>query len=136
MAKILGLDIGGKRTGMAETDVMQMMAFPLKTVPTLELMKHIDQFIQENSPQVIVVGDPDELGTGAAHSTELIAQWVKKIRTKYPSIEVVCVDESFTSQLASEALIAGGMKKKKRQEKGALDKVAASLILERYLQQL
>lgn len=136
MAKILGLDIGGKRTGMAETDVMQMMAFPLKTVPTSELMNHIDQFIQENHPQTIVVGDPDELGTGTSHSTELIHQWVKKIKTKHPSIDVVCVDESFTSQLASEALIAGGMKKKERQEKGVLDKVAASLILERYLQQL
>lgn len=136
MAKILGLDIGGKRTGMAETDVMQMMAFPLKTVPTSELMSHIDQFIQENQPQTIVVGDPDELGTGTAHSAELIDHWVKKIQNKYSTIEVVCVDESFTSQLASQALIAGGMKKKKRQEKGALDKVAASLILERYLQQL
>lgn len=135
MAKILALDIGGKRTGMAETDPLQMMAFPLRTVATADLDAELEVYVRENAPEIIVVGDPAVLSGEVTDSSSLIENWVGRIQNKFPNVQVVRVDESDTSKLASEALIMGGMKKSKRREKGALDKVAASLILERYLEQ-
>jgi len=135
MAKILALDIGGKRTGMAETDPLQMMAFPLRTVATADLDAELEVYVRENAPEIIVVGDPAVLSGEVTDSSSLIENWVGRIQNKFPNVQLVRVDESDTSKLASEALIMGGMKKSKRREKGALDKVAASLILERYLEQ-
>lgn len=129
MAKILALDIGGRRTGMAETDPLGMMAFPLKTVETGELMSTLETYVAVEGTKTIVIGKP----ALATDSTELIDLWGEKIHKRWPLMEIVFVDEDFTSQEASQMLIMGGMKKSKRREKGALDKVAASLILERYL---
>ena len=129
MAKILALDIGGRRTGMAETDPLGMMAFPLKTVDTGELMSTLETYVAAEGTKTIVIGKP----AMATDSTEFIDLWGAKIHKRWPLMEIVFVDEDFTSQEASQMLIMGGMKKSKRREKGALDKVAASLILERYL---
>ncbi len=129
MAKILALDIGGRRTGMAETDPLGMMAFPLKTVDTSELMSTLESYVAAEGTKTIVIGKP----AMATDSTELIDLWGEKIHKHWPLMEIVFVDEDFTSQEASQMLIMGGMKKSKRRQKGALDKVAASLILERYL---
>lgn len=129
MAKILALDIGGRRTGMAETDPIGMMAFPLKTVDTGELMSTLEDYVDAEGTKTVVIGRP----AMATHSTELIDLWGEKIHKRWPLMEIVFVDEDFTSKEASQMLIMGGMKKSKRKEKGTLDKVAASLILERYL---
>lgn len=135
MAKIVSLDIGGKRTGMAETDAMQMMAFPLKTVLTEHLLEELTNYITSELPEVIVIGDPDGIEGMSTDSSELVSAWVSKIKIKWPLINVVKVDETYSSQLASRMLYEGGMRKSKRREKGAVDKVAASIILERYLDQ-
>lgn len=132
MSKIVALDLGARRTGMAETDPMRMMAFPLTTVDTTALLTELESYVQLENPEVMVIGDPGE----ETDSSPLIREWTELIKKKWPHIEVVLVDESGTSQEASQALIKGGMKKSKRREKGALDKVAAALILERYLAQL
>lgn len=129
MAKVLALDIGGRRTGMAETDPLGMMAFPLKTVDTGSLMAVLEEYVATEGTQTIVIGKPSI----ATDSTEIIDLWAAKIHKRWPIIEIVFVDEDFTSKEASQMLIMGGMKKSKRKEKGTLDKVAASLILERYL---
>ena len=129
MAKVLALDIGGRRTGMAETDPLGMMAFPLKTVDTGSLMAVLEEYVAEEGTKTMVIGKP----AIATDSTELIDLWAAKIHKRWPLMEIVFVDEDFTSKEASQMLIMGGMKKSKRKEKGALDKVAASLILERYL---
>ena len=129
MAKVLALDIGGRRTGMAETDPLGMMAFPLKTVDTGSLMGVLEEYVVAEGTQTIVIGKP----AIATDSTEIIDLWGAKIHNRWPLMEIVFVDEDFTSIEASQMLIMGGMKKSKRKEKGALDKVAASLILERYL---
>ena len=129
MAKVLALDIGGRRTGMAETDPLGMMAFPLKTVETGSLMEVLEEYVVAEGTQTIVIGKP----AIATDSTEIIDLWGAKIHNRWPLMEIVFVDEDFTSKEASQMLIMGGMKKSKRKEKGALDKVAASLILERYL---
>jgi len=129
MAKVLALDIGGKRTGMAETDPLGMMAFPLKTVETAALMTALELYVSNEKVKTMVIGKP----AMATDSSELIDLWAEKIHKRWPLMEIVFVDEDFTSQEASRVLVAGGMKKSKRREKGVLDKVAASLILERYL---
>lgn len=129
MAKVLALDIGGRRTGMAETDPLGMMAFPLKTVDTGSLMAVLEEYVAAEGTQIIVIGKP----AIATDSTEIIDLWAAKINKRWPLMEIVFIDEDFTSKEASQMLIMGGMKKSKRKEKGALDKVAASLILERYL---
>ena len=129
MAKVLALDIGGRRTGMAETDPLGMMAFPLKTVDTGSLMAVLEEYVASEGTQTMVIGKP----AIATHSTEIIDLWAAKIHKRWPLMEIVFVDEDFTSKEALQMLIMGGMKKSKRKEKGALDKVAASLILERYL---
>ena len=129
MAKVLALDIGGRRTGMAETDPLGMMAFPLKTVDTGSLMAVLEEYVAAEGTQTIVIGKT----AIATDSTEIIDLWAAKIHKRWPLMEIVFVDEDFTSKEASQMLIMGGMKKSKRKEKGTLDKVAASLILERYL---
>jgi putative holliday junction resolvase len=133
MAKVLALDIGGKRTGIAESDPLQMMAFPLKTVSTTELMEILENYISSEKPRTVVIGKPAMLRKGPTDSTEIIEMWAKKIHLRWPLLEIIFVDEDFTSQEAAQMLIRGGMRKSKRKEKGAVDKVAASLILERYL---
>ena len=133
MAKVLALDIGGQRTGLAESDPLQMMAFPLKTVATGELMEALEAYILLEQPKTVVIGKPAMLRKGQANSTEIIEIWAEKIHARWPLMEIVFVDEDFTSVEASQLLIKGGMRKSKRKEKGTLDKVAASLILERYL---
>lgn len=129
MAKVLALDIGGRRTGMAETDPLAMMAFPLKTVDTGSLMAVLEEYVATEGTQTIVIGKPSI----ATDSTEIIDLWAAKIHRRWPLMEIVFVDEDFTSKEASQMLIMGGVKKSKRKQKGTLDKVAASLILERYL---
>jgi putative Holliday junction resolvase len=100
-------------------------------VETDTLMGELEAYVKAEHPEVIVVGDPGE-GTD---SSALVQGWTQKLRAKWPNIDVVLVDEIGTSNEASQALVMGGMKKSKRREKGALDKVAAALILERYLAQ-
>ena len=114
---------------MAETDPLGMMAFPLKTVDTGSLMAVLEEYVAAEGTQTMVIGKP----AIATDSTEIIVLWAAKIHKRWPLMEIVFVDEDFTSKEASQMLIMGGMKKSKRKEKGALDKVAASLILERYL---
>ena len=133
MAKVLALDIGGQRTGLAESDPLQMMAFPLKTVATGELMEALEAYILLEQPKTVVIGKPAMLRKKQTNSTEIIEILAEKIHVRWPLIEIVFVDEDFTSLEASQLLIEGGVRKSKRKEKGTLDKVAASLILERYL---
>ena len=114
---------------MAETDPRGMMAFPLKTVDTGSLMAVLEEYVAAEGTKTMVIGKP----AIATDSTEIIDLWAAKIHKRWPLMEIVFVDEDFTSKEASQMLIMGGMKKSKRKEKGTLDKVAASLILERYL---
>jgi putative Holliday junction resolvase len=135
MAKIVALDIGMKRTGIAESDALQMMAFPLVTVYTEELMGFLRSRMLEEPCEELVVGAPTRWDGSASEVANFINDLCEKIQSTWPQLRIVRVDERFTSSLASDALLRGGMKKSKRQEKGAVDKVAAALILENYLAQ-
>jgi putative Holliday junction resolvase len=135
MPKILALDIGLKRTGVAESDELQMMAFPLETVATNELLSYVQDYELKTGIVDLVVGAPKQMDGSLSESAEFIDHWLKKCKAALPHVSVVRIDERFTSKLASQALFDGGMKKSQRSQKGMIDKVAAALILQSYLAQ-
>lgn len=124
-----------KRTGIAESDAMQIMAFPLLTVFTEELMGFLHSRMLEEPCEELVVGQPTRWDGSDSQVADFINGICQKIQSTWPDLRILRVDERFTSSLASDALFRGGMKKSMRQEKGAIDKVAAALILENYLAQ-
>ncbi len=133
--KILGLDVGGKRTGVAITDALQMIASPKTTVPTPEILFFIQKMQQEEPLAGIVVGDPKDLSGGSSDATPVVTQVVAAIKKHFPEIEVVMVDERFTSKMAIQVMVQSGMAKKKRQEKGVVDQISAAIILQSFLDQ-
>lgn len=135
MAKIVALDVGAKGTGIAESDPMHIMAFPLETVATDSLFTFLQGRQAVEPIEELVVGAPLRWDGSPSEVATFIDGLCVKIEQKWPELRIIRVDERFTSSLAADALVKGGMKKSKRQEKGAVDKVAAALILENYLAQ-
>ena len=131
MARWIGLDLGMARTGIAVTDRDAMIASPLETVATKDLLSRLQALVNEESCAGFVVGDPGPL----ADSAPLIAQWEQRLKKAFPGKTIRKVDESFSSREARSAMVAGGMKKSRRQEKGAMDRVAAAIILQRFLEE-
>ena len=124
MAKIVALDVGAKRTGVAESDPMHMMAFPLETVETESLLMFLQRRQEVEPIEELVVGAPIRWDGTPSEVAQFIDGLCKKIGEKWPELNIIRVDERFTSSLAADALVKGGMKKSKRREKGAVDKVA------------
>ena len=133
MGRLLGLDVGARRTGMAATDELQLICSPLKTIETDLLTKEIEDMHARSPFDAIVVGKPNLIVSSETHATAVISDVVGKLTKRFPSLPVHFVDESHTSAEASAIQRAGGMKKSKRREKGSLDAIAASLILQRHL---
>ncbi len=134
MAKIIALDIGGKRTGIAETDPFQTIASPRETVLTEQLELYLKNWFQEEEVEAIVLGEPLGLDGGESDNSQRVREWQQKLSALYPDKKIVLQDERFTSKLAQRAQIESGMKKKKRREKGSLDPISAAIILNDYLQ--
>lgn len=134
MARILGIDYGRKRTGIAVTDSLQIVANSLATVPTHTLLDFIKNYIAQEAVEAIVIGQPTQLDGQPSESMRYIAPFVKKLQKELPLMPVIMVDERFTSSIAHQAMIDGGMKKSQRQEKGRVDAIAATIILNDYLQ--
>lgn len=134
MGKALGIDYGLKRTGLAITDELQMIASPLEGVDTALLFQRIDALVAQENISDIVVGDPDVFG-GTSDSTAAIAKFCDQLKKRYPKLNHHRVDEAFSSREAMSAMIEGGMKKSKRREKKNLDMVSAAVILQRWLAQ-
>ncbi|WP_068599036.1 Holliday junction resolvase RuvX [Vaginella massiliensis] len=133
MARILALDYGGKRTGVATTDEMQLIASPIDTIETNKLMDFLTQYIAQEKVSDLVIGFPQKLNGELNDIEKEILEFIKKFSQKFPNITIHRENEMFTSKMASQALISGGMKKKKRQEKGSLDKISATIILQSFL---
>ena len=133
MGRLLGLDVGGRRTGLATTDDLQMICSPLSTVDTRELVAEIQRLHAASPLEGIVVGRPHLMVGGSDDSTPHIDRVVDSLSKAFPGIPVHFVDEGFTSQEASSIQLRAGMKQSKRREKGSLDAIAASLILQRHL---
>ena len=133
MGKALGIDFGTKRTGIAITDSMQLIAGGLTTVLTHLLDDFITDLVQKESIECFVVGDPKNLVGSCTDNTGHVNGFVKRLQKKYPEIPVHQIDERFTSKIAKQSIFASGVKKKVRQNKALVDKVSATIILQNYL---
>lgn len=134
MGRILAIDYGKKRTGLAVTDALRITANPLLTIDTLALVAWVEQYVRKEQVDTIVVGYPRQMNGQDSETVPAIRAMEQQLRTKLPHIPVVEYDERFTSVLAHQAMIAGGMKKSQRQDKAVVDKIAACIILESYLE--
>ena len=134
MGRILGIDYGRKRTGVAVTDPLQIVAGNLATVPTHQLMRFIQDYMQREPVERIVVGLPTQLNGQPSATMSLITPFVKRLQQAVPDVPVTLYDERFTSTLAHRAMLDGGMKKSDRRDKSRVDAIAATIILNDYLQ--
>ena len=133
MARILAIDYGKKRTGLAVTDMLQITANPLLTIETRDLMAWLQNYLQTEQVDEVVIGHPTQMNGQESESMNYIRPFMERFRATFPTTPLVAFDERFTSVLAHQAMIAGGMKKKDRQNKAVVDKLAACIILEDYL---
>lgn len=133
MGKAIAIDFGLKRTGIAITDDLQLFAFPHETVDSQGLMAYLELVVPKESVDTIVLGEPKRMDNSDTHITENVRLLHEALLAKFPELAVVLIDERFTSKMAVQAMIAGGMKKKDRQVKGNIDKVSAAIVLQSYL---
>lgn len=134
MGRIMGIDYGRKRTGIAVTDPLQIIAGNLATVPTHTLMQFIKDYMAQEAVERIVIGLPTQLNGQPSESMRYIEPFVNRLRKELPEVPVVMYDERFTSTLAHQAMLDGGMKKSDRRDKSRVDAIAATIILNDYLQ--
>ncbi len=134
MGRILGIDFGQKRVGLAVSDPLNIFAVPLDTVPTDQVTEYLKRYIQENPVDTFVIGYPKRLDNTPAQNAERVTAFVTHLKRVFPSIPVVLADERFTSRMAFQAMIDGGMKKKDRRDKATVDKISAVIILQEFLQ--
>ena len=134
MGRILAIDYGRKRTGLAVTDTLQIIANGLETVPTHTLMQYLKNYMAKEPVDTIVVGLPKQLNGQPSESMRYITPFVAKLRKEMPDVDVVMYDERFTSTIAHKAMIEGGMKKSDRRDKARVDSIAATIILTDYLE--
>ncbi len=136
MNRIIALDFGVKRTGVAVTDPMQIIASGLETVETALLIPYLKKYMETEPVSTIVLGEPRQMDHKPSESEVHILALIPKLMTAFPGILIERQDERFTSKMAVQAMIAGGMKKKKRQEKGMIDQISATIILQAYLNRI
>lgn len=133
MARILSIDYGKKRTGLAVTDPLQIIANGLTTVPTADLYDYVDKYVHTEQVELIVIGEPKQPNgqpsENLARVKEFVARWKKRQQTP-----IVFYDERYTSVLAHQAMIDGGLGKKARQNKALVDEISATIILQSYLE--
>jgi putative Holliday junction resolvase len=134
MGRIMGIDYGRKRTGIAVTDPLQIIAGNLATVPTHTLLQYIKDYMVHEQVERIVVGHPTQLNGEPSESMRYITPFVQRLRKELPDTPIVMYDERFTSTIAHQAMIDGGMKKSDRRDKARVDAIAATIILNDYLQ--
>ncbi len=133
MGRILALDYGSKRTGIAVSDPEKIIATPYSTIPTQELESFLKNYTQKEIVDTIVVGEPKSLGGGDTDASAEVRDLVLRLKGWFPALEVVTLDERFTSKIALDSMIMGGTSKKRRREKGNIDKTSAVIILQDYM---
>jgi putative Holliday junction resolvase len=134
MARILAIDYGLKRTGIAVTDDLQLIANGLTTVETKSLMIFLQDYLQKENVEKIIVGEPRQMDYSHSSIEPAIRQFIAEFKKKVPAVKFERFDERFTSKLASQAMLAAGYKKKDRRNKELVDKVSATIILQSYLE--
>ena len=133
LARILAIDYGLKRTGLAVTDPLKIIASALVTVDSKELIPFLKDYLGKEQVELIIIGEPKNLDDTDTHATPLVERIVNEIKKNFPAIPIQKVDERFTSKMASRAMIEMGLKKKKRQDKALVDQIAATIMLQEHL---
>ncbi|MGG9971693.1 Holliday junction resolvase RuvX [Ferruginibacter sp. SUN002] len=136
MARILAIDYGGKRTGIAVTDPMQIIATGLTTIESKTLIPFLKDYFSKETVELIIIGMPLNWDESDTHGTPLVKAAIKKLEKAFPQLPIKTVDERYTSKMAKDAMIQMGMKKKDRQVKGNVDVIAATIMLQEYLQSI
>ncbi|OMP30423.1 Holliday junction resolvase RuvX [Mangrovimonas sp. DI 80] len=131
--RILAIDFGTKRTGLAVTDELQIIASGLTTVATKELLPFLEDYLSKEHVVCIVVGEPKRLNDEPSQSEAAIQPFLKKLAERFPNMPIERVDERFTSKMAFQTMIDSGLKKKQRQNKALIDEISATIILQSYL---
>ncbi len=136
MGRILCIDYGGKRTGLAVTDPLKIIATALTTIESKEMVPFLKKYFQQEPVELILIGEPLNLDDTATHATPLVKAAIIRLKKEFPAIPIQTVDERFTSKMASRAMVEMGMKKKDRRVKGNIDQIAATIMLQEYLQSI
>ena len=134
MSRILAIDYGRKRSGIAVSDVLQLIANGLTTVPTHELLAYVLDYVAREPVERILVGLPKQMNNECSENMKYIEPFVRALQKRLPQVPVEYVDERFTSVLAHRAMLEGGLKKKDRQNKALVDEISATIILQSYLE--
>lgn len=133
MARILSIDYGQKRTGIAVTDEMQIIASGLTTIPSETTITFLKDYFAKEKVEKVILGEPKQMNGEPSQSTEIIEKFVQKFKEQFPEMELLRVDERFTSKMAFQTMIDSGLSKKKRQNKALIDEIAATIMLQDYL---
>ena len=136
MARILSIDYGLKRTGIAVTDPLQIIATGLTTVESRQLIPFLKDYFSGEAVELIIIGEPKNMDDSDTHATPLVEKCIKELQKNFPAIPIKKVDERFTSKMASQAMIDMGLKKKQRRNKALVDEIAATILLQEYLRAL
>lgn len=134
MSRILAIDYGGKRTGIAVTDPLQIIATGLETIDSRELIPFLKKYFASEQVELIIIGLPKNWDESDTHGTPLVQAAIKKIQKEFPAMPLKTVDERYTSKMAKDAMLEMGMKKKDRRVKGNVDVIAATIMLQEYMQ--
>ena len=134
MARLLAIDYGRKRSGIAVSDSLQIIANGLTTVPSHTLINFLKDYVEKESVELFIIGLPRQMNYEESESMQYIKPFVKKLQKEIPDIRVEYSDERFTSQIAHQTMIDGGLKKKQRQNKALVDEISATIILQGYME--
>ncbi len=136
MARIIAIDFGLKRTGLAVTDPLQIIATGLTTVDSKEMIPFLKKYFLQEEVELIIIGEPKNWDESDTHATLLVNEVIKKLAKEFPDMPLKTVDERYTSKMAKQAMIEMGMKKKDRRNKKIVDEIAATIMLQEYLQSI
>ena len=136
MARIIAIDYGGKRTGLAVTDPLQIVATGLTTIDTPQLFKYLKEYFSKEPVELILIGMPTNWDDSDTHATPLVRKAIERLHKEFPQIPVKTVDERYTSKMAKQAMLEMGIKKKERRNKALVDEIAATIMLQEYMQQI
>jgi putative Holliday junction resolvase len=136
MPRVMAIDFGLKRTGLAVSDPLKIIATGLTTVPSTELISFLKKYFIAEPVELIIIGHPRNLDNTETDATPLVEKCILELNKNFPSIPVKRVDERLTSKMAKDAMLDMGLKKMKRRDKGLVDEIAATIILKEYLQQV
>lgn len=136
MPRILSIDYGLKRTGIAVTDPLQIIASGLTTVESKQLIPFLKNYFSKEPVELIIIGEPKNWDDSDTHATPLVERCIKDLQKNFPSIPIKKVDERFTSKMAKDSMLEMGLKKKQRRDKALVDEIAATILLQEYMRRV